>query len=385
MDISIFLQQLDSELFPSSKKESLGNSIDKFQNDTMPSIEDADVVLVGVQEDRASDDNLGASWGVNVIREEIYKLYGFDELNIADIGNIAQGNDVNDTYKALEEVVFEVLKRNKVLFIIGGSRDLAFSAYKAYGRLEQTVNFCSIDPRLNMDEYSSSVTPNNFINHIVLHQPNYLFNYSALGYQTYLVPQSHLSLMNDLHFDAHRLGSIQGDIKSAEPILRYSDFVSVNINSVRFSEIGLERSDASPNGFYGEEICQLMRYAGISDKLSCLGVFDYNPILNESKIGAKLVAQMFWCFIDGVASRKGDFPAGDKSDYLKYTVSMDDQVIEFLKSDKSDRWWMKVPYPPHEKIKFERHHLIPCSHQDYVNCAKGIMPDLWFNTYKKLR
>ncbi|MFN8133913.1 MAG: hypothetical protein U0Z17_01300 [Bacteroidales bacterium] len=30
-------------------------------------------------------------------------------------------------------------------------------------------------------------------------------------------------------------------------------------------------ANAIPNGFYGEEACQLMRYAGMSDKISSIG------------------------------------------------------------------------------------------------------------------
>ncbi len=31
----------------------------------------------------------------------------------------------------------------------------------------------------------------------------------------------------------------------------------------------------SPNGFYGEEICQMARYAGMSTKLTSFGIYDY--------------------------------------------------------------------------------------------------------------
>jgi len=340
-----------------------------------------------LQEDRASDSNLGAAGAPNEVRAEFYRLYLGANIAIADLGNIYQGAAISDTYKAVEDVIFEVLKKNKTILFLGGSRDLGFAAYKAFSKLEQTVNVCSVDPRLNMGEYSSEVSPANYINHIILHQPNYLFNYSSIGFQTYLVPPSEIELMNDLYFDHHRLGQIQEDVKKAEPILRYADLVTVNINSIRFSEIGLERADASPNGFYGEEICQIMRYAGISDKVSCLGLFDYNPIHNETKFGAKLVAQMMWCFLEGVSQRKRDFPVGDKSNYKKYLVPIEgsDHQVNFFKSDKSGRWWMEVPYPPDQRIKFERHHMIPCAYEDYEQAAKGIVPDLWWRTYQKLR
>lgn len=385
--ISIYFQSIESEPLQSLHKESLGRAIDIHVEEDFPDWENADVVLFGVQEDRASDSNMGAASAPNYIREELYKLYLHAPLKVADLGNIYQGASITDTYKAVEEVIFEVLKKNKTILFLGGSRDLGFAAYKAYSKLEQTVNVCSVDPRLNMGEYSSDVSPNNYINHIILHQPNYLFNYSSVGYQTYLVPRSEVELMNDMYFDHHRLGLVQDDIKKTEPLMRYADLVTVNINAIRFAELGLEREDASPNGFYGEEICQVMRYAGISDKVSCMGLFDYNPVFNESKFGAKLIAQMVWCFLEGVGQRKKDFPIGDKSNYKKYLVPIEgsDHQVNFFKSDKSDRWWMEVPYPPDQRIKFERHHMIPCTYEDYEMASKGVVPDLWWRTYQKLR
>jgi len=85
--------------------------------------------------------------------------------------------------------------------------------------------------------------------------------------------------------------------------------------------------------------------------------------------------------------RKKDFPVGDKSNYKKYLVpiSETDHQINFLKSDKSDRWWMEVPYPPDKRIKFERHHMIPCTYDDYLKSTQGTIPDLWWKTYQKLR
>ena len=45
---------------------------------------------------------------------------------------------------------------------------------------------------------------------------------------------------------------------------------------------------------------------------------------------------------------------------------------------------MNVPYPANEKVKYERHHLIPCSYQDYELALKDEVPDRWLQAYKKL-
>jgi hypothetical protein len=60
-----------------------------------------------------------------------------------------------------------------------------------------------------------------------------------------------------------------------------------------------------------------------------------------------------------------------------------DEVI-FYKSNKSERWWMEVPYPPQAGSKYERHHLVPCDMQDYEQAMKNEIPNLWWKTYQKL-
>jgi hypothetical protein len=143
---------------------------------------------------------------------------------------------------------------------------------------------------------------------------------------------------------------------------------------------------ASPNGFYAEEACQMMRYAGMNDKLSSLGIYEINPEFDEHGKTSHLAAQMIWCFMDGYYQRKNDFPSKNNVNYLQFHVVMQDekQEINFYKSKKSDRWWMEIPYPPHKDSRFERHTLMPCSYKDYELALSGEIPDRWWKTYQKL-
>jgi formiminoglutamase len=170
-----------------------------------------------------------------------------------------------------------------------------------------------------------------------------------------------------------------------EPIVRNADMVSVDISSIRHSDAPGNKNSV-PNGFFGEEACQIVRYAGLSDKVSSIGFYEINPEMDDRGQTVHLVAQMIWCFIDGYYNRKKDFPIGDKSDYLKYRVSIQDNKHEivFYKSKKSDRWWMDVPYPPGKNTRFERHHMVPCSYNDYQTAVKEEMPDRWWQTFQKL-
>ena len=55
----------------------------------------------------------------------------------------------------------------------------------------------------------------------------------------------------------------------------------MDIRSVRSSEVS-SRQKFSPNGFDGKEICALSRYAGISNKVSSFGIYEYKPSKDNS-------------------------------------------------------------------------------------------------------
>ncbi len=345
------------------------------------------IAILGVLEDRGNKENMGAAMSPNVFRSYFYKLYkgiGFD--NIIDLGNIKPGNSLSDTYFAVTETVSQLMKNGVIPIIIGGSKDLAYANFLAYEKLEQTVNHTSIDSAFNIGDSSQEINSKNFLSKIVLHQPNYLFNFSNIGYQSYFVSRNEVNLIDSLFFDTYRLGMVRADIRENEPIIRNADFVSFDISSIRQSEAPA-CAGATPNGLFGDEACQLARYAGMSDKLTSIGFYEVNPTLDFHGQTSHLLAQMIWYFMDGVFNRKQDFPACNKTEYIKYTVAMEEQKtdITFYKSEKSDRWFMDVPYPNAKKSKYERHLLVPCSYNDYLVACNNEIPDRWVQTLKKLR
>ncbi len=356
------------------------------QGDNFPSIENSQLAIIGVEEDRGAVNNEGCALAPDYIRENFYKLYQGDyATKIVDLGNIKKGNTLEDTYFALTDVVAKLLRKNIIPIIIGGGQDLTYPQYLAYQKMEQTINIVSIDSSFDIGDGEKELNSQSFLSKIILHKPNILFNYSNVGFQTYFVEQNAIDLMTKLYFDTYRLGQVRKNIEDVEPIVRNADVVTFDISSVRHSDAP-GNANASPNGFYGEEACQIARYAGLSDKLSSIGFYEINPAFDSNKQTAHLVAQMIWYFIDGFYNRKQDYPIIDKSEYTKYRVSLKDyeHEIVFYKSEKSDRWWMDVPYPIHHKIKYERHQMVPCSYSDYETACKDEMPDKWWQTYQKL-
>lgn len=386
MDFNDFFEPIninDGDLSFDYKENQFANNIDFYEDQDISNFH---IAIIGVGEERNAFHNKGCSQSPNFVRKHLYRLTAFKNASkIIDLGNLKIGATTNDTYFALSSILEELIKKNVLPIIIGGSQDLTYANFLAYKNLEQTVNLVTVDSKFDLGVPDEDLNSQNFLTKIILHQPNYLFNYSNIGYQTYFIDKDENDLMNKLFFDTYRLGQVQKNIEEVEPIVRNADILSFDVSAIRQSEAPGNKN-ASPNGFYGEQACQITRYAGLSDKLTSIGFYEINPELDNNDQTSHSVAQMIWYFIDGYNNRKKDFPIGSRKTYLKYMVNIQEgkNEVVFYKSDKSERWWMDVPYPSHKKIKYERHLLIPCSYDDYQTACNNEVPDRWWQTFQKL-
>ncbi len=388
MDISVFLEPLDQRRYDQFEnlKSSFGSVTKKYtQEGKFPDFEGYHIALIGVGEERGCVNNEGCSTAPDVIREKFYALKISDyPYKIVDLGNIRLGESLADTFSALSSIIVELLKERILPVIIGGSQDLTYAQYIAYQKLEETVNIVSVDASFDLGTTDQPVNATSYLGKIVLHEPNFLFNFSNIGYQTYFVGSEQIELMNKLYFDAYRLGQVRSDMEEVEPIVRNADILSFDITAIRQSDAP-GNGNATPNGFYGEEACRIVRYAGMSDKLSSFGIYEVNPLLDNHGQTSHLAAQMIWFLIDGYYNRKKDVPLKSKTGFVKYSVPItkDEQEIVFYKSNKSERWWMEVPYNSN-KMRYQRHHLIPCSYKDYETALREEMPERWWQAFQKI-
>lgn len=395
MSLADFFSPVDLSNFTSKTEylnSQLGQVIHIYKEEFL-NLEDEEqrpqLAIIGVEEDRAAVNNKGVSKAPDAVRKHLYDLYQGDyKIKIADFGNIKAGESISDTYAALKIVVEELVKKDIVPVIIGGGQDLTYAQYRGYQELEQRVEVAVIDAKFDLDQEHSEDMPLNsqtYLNHLILHQPDYLFNLNNVAYQTYLVSKESINMYDKLFFNAQRVGMIAGKLDQAEPIIRAADIVSFDIGAIRASEAP-GNANAVPNGLFGDEACQLARYAGMSDKCSSIGFYEFNPTFDPMEQTAMLVSQMIWCFIDGYYNRKNDAPLIPKSAYIIYrtTLENEDHELVFVKSKKSDRWWMQVPYFGTKSVN-ERFYLVPCRYEDYQLAVAGEMPDLWWRTHQKLQ
>ncbi|MBO7529624.1 MAG: formimidoylglutamase [Bacteroidales bacterium] len=379
MDISVFLNPVKEEIIENCHlihKKQLGNTITVFKNeDDFPELEGCLIAIVGVEEERYAVDNEGCKAGPDAIRHALYPLFNhWPDLKIVDLGNVKSGLRVEDTYYALSEVFLALLKHHIVPVIIGGSQDLTYPIYQVYENTGKMVNITAIDPRFDIGEEGESLNSESYLSHIILHQPNYLFNYTNIGYQTYYIDNDNINLMKQLLFDIYRLGTIKNRAELSEPLLRNADIITVDAAAFCAADMpGVKCS--SPNGFSSEDGCKMTRYAGLNPKLTSIGFFNYNPKYDVNYQSANNLAEMIWYFLEGFSLRQNDFPTSDNRDeFTKFIVRLEnyDELI-FLCHKTSGKWWMEIS-----------DHFIPCSKSDYDMAMRNELPDRWWQFYQKL-
>ena len=385
MDLTILFSPVEESLYTDiTSPSSFFKSIHAF-TEKMPDYRGAHIALFGIKEERGAPANQGTAAGPDEVRRKLYQLKrGMGGYRIVDLGNLNIGHDVNESYVRVSEVCRMLLEQNVLPIIIGGSHDLDYGQYCAYESMNKLVSLLNIDAFLDLDEKKESAENKHHIHKILLHEPNYLFSYTHLAYQSYLIDPQAVNVLEKLYFEAFRVGQLRTNLQEIEPIIRNADMVAFDVTAIRSSDAP-GNANAQPFGLTGEEACQMCWYAGLNEKLSSIGFYEYNPSHDDQhKKTASVVATMIWYFIEGYYNRKNE-QNFKSNDFMKYSVSMpvEPEVIAFYKSKFSEKWWMEIPYQ-NGREKYSRNSIVPCSYGDYQTAVKGEVPDRYISTLAKL-
>jgi len=385
MDLTILFSPVDESLYADiTSPSSFFKSIIVF-GEKMPEYKGAHLAIFGIGDDRGTVLNSGAASAPDEIRKKLYRLKkGTGSYRIVDLGNLNVGHDLDETYVRISEVCRMLLESNVLPIIIGGTHDLDYGQYCAYETMDKLVSFLNVDAYLDLEDKKELGASAQHIHKVLLHEPNYLFSYTHLAYQSYLIDPMSVSVLEKLYFEAFRIGQMRTNMQEMEPTIRNADLLSFDITAIRSSDAP-GNANAQPFGLTGEEACQICWYAGLNEKLSSVGFYEYNPALDDShKKTAAVVATMIWYFIEGYYHRKNE-QNFKSNDFLKYSVSMpvEPEILTFYKSKFSEKWWMEVPYP-NGRERYARNSIVPCSYSDYQTAVRGEVPERFISTVAKL-
>ena len=335
--------------------------------------DDADIILLGCNEQSGADADVKYQYSADAIREQLYALYTWHpSIKIADAGNIRQGETLEDSRAALRTVLHELQLAGKTVIVIGGSHDLTLEQYNAYKKSKKMIKAAVADMLVDLDE-TEAITDRSFLMDMLTLQPNFVQHYSHIGFQSYYAHPRMMETLDKLRFDFFRLGKVREHLEDMEPVLRASDLFSFDLSAVRYPD-AIINSNGSPNGFTGEEACLLSRYAGMSNQLTSYGIYGYNSSKDINDMTAKLIAQMIWYFIDGYQVSKTEALLSDIEDFVTFHISFTDNDTVFIKSKRTNRWWMKM----HDQT------YVHCAYNDYLMASNDEIPERWLREQERL-
>lgn len=348
----------------------MGKHLQIFEEE-LPDLDGIDIVIVGLQEWRGSSFLQPTTDAADVIRKQLYQLnYWHNDVKIADLGNIRTGADLADSYAAIKTVVDELIKQQKTVLLIGGSHDLTLAQYYAYRDNQQQVEVSCVDAMIDL-RGESPIRSENFLMDLLTGEPNFVKHYNHIAFQSYFVHPRMLETMDKLRFDCYRVGTVTENIDEMEPILRNSNMLSFDIKAIKYSDAPANTS--CPNGLSGIDSCILTRFAGMSPKLSSMGIYGYNPAEDVNELTAKQISQMIWYFIDGKSKSKIEPSIEDRNSFNEYHTAFAEVDTIFLQSKRSNRWWMQMP-----DLQF-----IACSYTDYVKASNNEIPERWLRVQER--
>ncbi len=379
MNLSLLLDPLDPDAFAiRSGSGLLGQDLGIFF-ESLPDYKLADIALVYVPENRGSFSNKHEEIKGHQWRKILYGLSRIDNRkHIVDLGNLRAGPTLEDTYSRLEELCATLLSYQTLPVVIGGSHDLSLAQYKGLATHYEWLTIASVDSKINMEHEADSDEASSHVMKTVQLQPNKLYNYVHLAYQSFHTDMEITHLLEKLNFDHLRLGRLRDDFGRVEPIMRGADMLSFDLEAIRKSDFPA----ISRQGFFGltaEEACQIAWYAGLSSHMKTAGFYEYNPSLDHDGQSAYVLATLVWYFLEGYYNRKAD--EDFQTDHF-YTFLVDmgvgHQPIHFYKHKYNLRWWMEVQHGT-------QHRVIPCDKTDYEQAASGQLPDAYIKALARMQ
>jgi len=356
-----FLSPLGQELQACVKASSFAHL---FHNINEERLANTDVVILSVDELVGNESTYSDS-----VRKTFYELF-IDKkaCQILDAGALKKGNSHADTVRCLQDV-YSFFQSKGIPVIIIGCSNYILSYLSSYQRENNYKCATIVSNSLGVDiDESVAIGP----------LPSFLNNSNLRSYVNHLGSQIFLNSKESFDYCSQnkvnvvRLGIARENIEKCEPYFRDSQFHLFDFESLKNSDMPAQKK-VSPNGFYGEEICQMAWYAGISDFADVICLSNFYAENDEKKVATNLFAQVIWHAVDGILQRSKNNPFYDEEKFEMYVVSSDNKSHDLVfYRGENNRWWIKIDDGYHVKY-------CACTENDYRLAQKNCLPDVWVN------
>ena len=316
-----------------------------------------------------ADDSNKPNISIPVVQSLGSLFPSWSENRIIVLGNFIVSGNEDYNVQTLYDLLQQLLRNGNVPILFSNNQAYAATYLRSMTDALSVSSLSIIAPSANTSNVDGTVSALGHIAQKAAIMPSQM---SLLGIQEYFTSPIDTGKLEECCMQKLRLGAMRSSIKMAEPYLRDSNLLVVDMSSMRHSDFQMSQIP-SPNGIYAEEMCQLLRYAGFSDNLQGLIITGYDTLQSNAS-DAMLLAQMFWHFIEGYENRKQEMPGIVNFPEKEFYVELGDQnpvTLEFIQSIATERWWMFIPKG------IDGGFWLSCDEEDYDKVKHHELPMRW--------
>ncbi len=323
--MAFVVNKADRDLFYSRndpKDRRLGELIQRAE---IEQIHKADIVILGIPEDRgilANKGRSGSAKGPDEIRRRLYKLtpgfnMDFDRLSVVDIGNLSTNElTLEQVHLAAQELVSEVVSRGAIPIILGGGHDLTYPglAGLVQGALikKNGLGLINVDSHLDVRTDENGINSGTSFYRALTQLPDKALSGSSFiefGIQEPYNSPYYYNWVSEQGGTVLTLREVSERVM--ESFLQALSIVgrrgrtiavSLDIDAVRSTEAP-GCSASNPSGLKAPELDKISYLAGRSSQIRYLDIMEVSPPLDDDHRTAALAASSIFWFFRGLCER----------------------------------------------------------------------------------
>lgn len=278
--------------------------------------ETSQVVILGSPQDegvRRNRGRPGARKGPQEIRRAFYKLSpspSFSSLRIFDIGNVVLGNTLEETHETQEKVVYQILKQDKLVVVLGGGNDISYPDCAALAKIKTNILVFNIDKHYDVRELTprNSGTPYRLLLENKLIDPQKLYEMGSEPFSNSQIYTQYLHkkgahVVSLQQMRERGITSLFQEILDKHTSSTEAVFWGFDLDSVRSSDApGVSAS--YPTGLTASEICQIAQIAGKKTTRGIIEFTEINPDTDLDHRTSQLTAILIHTFLSSFSENK---------------------------------------------------------------------------------
>lgn len=286
----------------------------------------ADVVLLGVPEDRGIAKNFGrsgAAEGPDAVRSKFYRLTpGFNpdimRLDIADAGNLpTEDLSLEEVHQFLKETSEAIIREGALPVVLGGGHDLSFPGIAGMacglGLAAGDLGVINIDSHLDVRSTAGGINSGTAFYRCLEEMPEKALkgrNFVEYGVQEPYNSPFAYNWVRDRGVTVMTFRDVAG-----RPMERFLQAlrlagegtkavaVSIDIDAARQNEAP-GASASNPSGLSALDLEKIAYLAGRTERVRYVDIMEMSPPLDEDKRTAALCASVLFWFLKGFCERR---------------------------------------------------------------------------------